>query len=361
MEPIEDKYLHRSEADWESVKAVLSRGQLSGTAQVVREYEEALAQTFQSSHAIAVSSGSAAIHAALRSVNVTPKSEVIVPAIAPLPTIFPISAVGAVPIAVDILPDTLDFDPEDLVRKITKRTCAAILVPLWGYPIDYHRTLSILANAGVPLIEDAAHAHGSRLGSRCVGTFGKIGCFSTHDRKLVSTGEGGFVLTSDPEIAEYIRSFVKLGNLKGDAWGVNYKLNALAAALGKVRLADLEKQIQTRTSNSRKIMQHIETSDDVAELGCPPNGIPNYYNLVLLLRRDGCASREKMHALAERGIRTDQIAFGYDVFYRRKAYADLRVSCPSAEDLVSRVIQIPVHPKITSEDINQIVTAIHAL
>lgn len=360
MKPIDDKYLHQSQADLEGLKDALSRGQLSGTAQVIHEYEDALAQAFHSSYAIAVSSGSAAIHAALRALNVTPNSEVIVPAIAPLPTVFPISAVGAVPIAVDVRVGTLDFDPDDLARKITKLTRAAIIVPLWGYPIDYTSTLSILNEAGVPLIEDAAHAHGSRLGTRCIGTIGRVGCFSTHDRKLVSTGEGGFVLTPDPAIAEHVRSFIKLGNLQGDVWGVNYKLNALAAALGKVRLTELERQIEVRTSNSRKILTNVDTGK-LVELVYPPNGRPNYYNLVLLLQSHGSASRDKMRALAERGIRTDQIAFGYDVFYRRKAYADLRTFCPNAEDLIDRVIQIPVHPKITAENINQIAEAICSL
>jgi perosamine synthetase len=139
-------------------------------------------------------------------------------------------------VPVDVRPDCLDFDPANLLTKITPRTRAVMVVPLRSYPIDLTETRAILTVAGVPLIEDAAHAHGAKIGGNAVGTLGAIGCFSTHDRKLLATFEGGFMLTDSPALAELGRAYSRLGNLSGKLAGVNFKFNALGAALGLARM-----------------------------------------------------------------------------------------------------------------------------
>ena len=362
MQAISDKYLHRSTSDLIKISEVLNHGQISGTADIIAEYEGALARAFDAPFAVAVSSGSTAIQAAMTILGAGPETEVLIPALAPLPSVFPITLNGARPVPVDVRPNSLDFDPEDLKRKITPKTRAAMVVPLWGYPIDLTETLSILSSAGIPLVEDAAHAHGARIGKQSVGTIGTIGCFSTHDRKLLSTGEGGFLLTKDADLAGRLQAYTRLGNLRGIEAGANYKLNALAAALGIARLSDLPELTARRQSNAQTVLEGLRTSNNIAELEYPLSGSPNYYNLTMLLRdRDGPEARGILDELNRAGITIDQIKYGYDVFYRRTVYSSLVAACPNAESMTNRLIQLPVHPGLTAEDLDRIVSIIHSV
>ena len=157
------------------------------------------------------------------------------PATAPLPTAFPILSAGATPVITDVAEGGLGLDPEDVARKITSRTVAAISLPLWGHPGQAAPAAKVLANAGIPVVEDAARP--TAPGSPCAGTLGVAGCFSTHDRKLLSTGEGGFILTDDD--SSPTRSTTTPASGTWPAWqhGVNYKLAAPLAAIGLSRLA----------------------------------------------------------------------------------------------------------------------------
>ncbi|NTJ66362.1 hypothetical protein G6M50_26490 [Agrobacterium rhizogenes] len=357
MQPIIDKFLSRSDNDLPKLSKLLSDGQLSGTAEVVAEYELALAQTFGVRRAVAVSSGSTAIQAALSAIDAKAGDEVLVPATAPLPSVFPITANGLIPIAVDVTEGSVGFDPEDLERKISSRTCAALAVPLWGYPQDLRRIRSILDATGIPLIEDAAHAHGARSNGKMVGTEGLLGCFSTHDRKLLATGEGGFILTDNEEIADRIQSYTRLGNLRGDETGVNYKINAMAAAVGIARIPLLEVLIRMRTENAQYILREIGSAGSISELDYPEGGKPNYYNLTFVLTSEGHATRQ-LEKISAQGIAIDQIKYGYNVFYRRNAYKDIAASCPNAESLMERLVQIPVHPGLDQADLARIVEII---
>jgi len=224
--PVPDRYAPPPRDETPAVDAVLAGGVLSGGAPVVSDYEAALAARFGAAHAIAVNSGSSALHAVLHVLGARPGTEVMIPATAPLPTAFPILTTGAELVIVDVAEGTLGLDPEDVARKLTARTVAALSLPLWGYPAAVTPAIQVLAEAGIPVVEDAAQAHGTRIGGRYAGTLGNAGCFSTHDRKLLSTGEGGFILTSDDTLAEKAENYTRLGHLTGSQHGVNYKLAA---------------------------------------------------------------------------------------------------------------------------------------
>jgi perosamine synthetase len=209
----------RGELD--EIADVLADGRLSGGALVLPTYEKALAGWFGVRRAVAVNSGNSALHATLVALGVRAGDEVLVPATAPIPTAMPILTCGAVPVIVDTEPGALAMDPVDVQTKLTPRTKAAVSLPLWGYPADDTNTATLLAAAGVPLIEDACQAHGTRVHGRYTGTLHRAGCFSTHDRKPLSTGEGGFVLTDDEELAQRIDCYTHLGHLTGAVPGVS--------------------------------------------------------------------------------------------------------------------------------------------
>lgn len=358
---INDKYLIKNvNQEVEAVKSVLEQVQLSGTGKIIDRYESKLANFFGSKKALVQSSGSAALHTALYCLGIKKGDEVLIPAIAPIPTVLPILTAKAIPVIVDIKKDGLCFDPQDLKRKITSKTKAAILVPLWGYPIDYSETLTVLNNCDIPLIEDAAQAHGTRIGKRFIGTFGKVGCFSTHDRKLLSTGEGGFILTNDELLYKKMKQFSQLGYMDGKTYGVNYKLSALQAGLGLFRLTQIQAQIRTRKRNVATIEKFLKGTK-ITVYPSIINGMPNYYSLVLLLPWEKEKNYNFIKALNDKGIPSDIIKYGFCPIYERPMFNELKTDCPNATWLIDRITTIPVHPGLSKNEVSFIAHMLQVL
>lgn len=322
----------------ESLAEALADHNQSGKSGIVARYEEELATHFGAEHAVAVNSGSAAIEAALVAVDARPGTKVLVSAAAPFPTLMPLLASGAEPVFIDCLPSSPAMDPDDAARSINDRVVAALEVPLWGYPLDHGPLQRALTEFGVPIIEDASHAHGARLpdGSH-VGTHGLAGCFSTHDVKMLSTGEGGFVLTSSAELAARIKSYSRLADLDGVHDGRNYKPSAFTAAVGRARLPQLDQYVSRRRTVAVEIMDALA---DLPLTELDVFGQPNGYNLVVVLP-DGVDWRSFHTALAAEGISTDPTRYRYRVGYGRPRTVRWAADCPNAEELVWRLVQLP--------------------
>jgi perosamine synthetase len=253
VEPVIDiKHVQIRHDELHAVRDTLVTADLSGNTEVVGRYEQELASWFDARFAVACSSSTAAIHLALLALGVGPGGEVIVPATAPVMTALPVLAVGAVPVFADVAhPATFALDLADVAAKLTPRTTAVIAVPMWGYPADGPELARACRGWGVPLVEDAAQAHGTSMFGRYVGTQDTIGTFSTHARKLICAGEGGFCITDDPALADRLRQLRNLGQPPGGGefgvgFGLNYKLSALATALGRVQLSRLTGRLTQR-------------------------------------------------------------------------------------------------------------------
>ncbi|QOC94615.1 DegT/DnrJ/EryC1/StrS family aminotransferase [Micromonospora craniellae] len=341
--PVDDRYSPPPCGELEEIRAVLDDGRLSGGAQVLPLYERALAARFGAARAIAVNSGTSALHAALVAFDVRPGTEVLVPATAPLPTAMPILTCDATPVLVDTLPNSLALDPTDLQRKLTPRTRAVITLPLWGYPNDERAITGLLADAGIPVIEDAAQAHGTRIANQHAGTLGQVGCFSTHDRKLLSTGEGGFVLTNDHDLADRIDHYTHLGHLRG-GHGVNYKLAGPLAAIGLRRLARLDAQLAQRRRNVERILTALPAAGLLRELPYGVQDKPNYYNLVLIATARQAEIADAFHRA---GLPPDSIRWRYQPLYHQPLFQPYATACPNAEHLATATIQLPVHPQLS--------------
>jgi dTDP-4-amino-4,6-dideoxygalactose transaminase len=231
-----------------------------------------------------------------------------------------------------------------VTRKLTSRTRAAIIVPLWGYPADPRTVEAVLAEAEIPLIEDAAQAHGTRVRNRYAGTLGAVGCFSTHDRKLLSTGEGGFVLTDDADLYERIAHYTRLGHLSGHTHGVNYKLAAPLAAVGLRRLPLLDDQLRVRHDHARRILDALPEGGALTELTYGSQASPNYYNLVLTTP---AANPMVIRQFADAGLPPDCLRYGYRPLYHQPIFRPYARLCPNAEALAAAAIQLPVHPGLT--------------
>jgi perosamine synthetase len=221
--------------------------------------------------------------------------------------------------------------------KLTRRTRAAITA-------DNHTTEALLAQAGVPVVEDACQAHGTRVQGHYAGTRATAGCFSTHDRKLLATGEGGFVLTNDEGLADRIDHYTHLGHLRGDTHGVNYKLAGPLAAIGLRRLRHLGDQLRHRRANADRLLDAVTPGGMLRELKYGPDDTPNYYNLVLVADRE---TRIVAADLAAAGLPPDSVRYGYRPLYHQPMFSAFTATCRNAERLATTTFQLPVHPAMS--------------
>jgi perosamine synthetase len=320
----------------DALQRALASANQSGKSPLVAEYEEALAAYFGSGHAISVNSGSAAIQTTLAALGAGPGRTVLVSAAAPLPSLLPIAATGATPRFVDCAADSPGMDPGAPSFRIDATTVAALEVPLWGYPVDYEPLRNALGET--PLVEDAAQAHGATVSGRFVGSFGEFGCFSTHQKKFLSTGEGGFILTDDPDLAERARRFARLGGLQGRLPGMNFKISAFTAAVGLARLERLDAVVNQRRAARAALLATLRPAGfaEVAHVG-EPNG----YGCVI---NCGSAGVDQEH-LFRAGIETDVHKYGYRVANTHPLFASASGEFPMARSLIANTVQLATEPE----------------
>ncbi len=226
-----------NEQDIEAVAAVLRTPHLSLGPKLL-EFENLLAQYVGTSNAVAVSSGTSALHLCIRALGISDGDEVIVPSFAFIAVANAVRYERANPVFVDIDPTTLNLDPERVEAAITHRTKAIIVVHTFGVPADMDRILEISKRRGLWVIEDACEAIGAEYRGRKVGSFGDVGTFAFYPNKQITTGEGGAVVSNNPEIASRVRSFRNQGVTVGGSWlahsdvGYNYRISEINCALG---------------------------------------------------------------------------------------------------------------------------------
>lgn len=349
--------------DLDSISEALFNGmELSGSSLVVEQYEEALAKFFNVNEVIALSSGTAAIHSALFSFGVGKGDEVLIPCTGAVMSAMPILFLGAKPVFVDVLSESFKLDLNDLEHKITKKTKCIMTVPMWGCP-SYDIELEKIAKSyNLPIVEDAAQAIGSIHGDRYEGTFGACGCFSTHELKLISTGEGGFVATNDSCLAREIREFSRIGlvslfsetnsTLKrefGIKRGLNYKLSALNAALGLSQLKKLTRRLETRRSHAKMWIEAFQEDELLYPFSYSDEYNPNHYGCVFLLSKEvKCDNKKLVEFLDSQGLSTDIFRYNYKLLPEYKVFSEFsrlrsRNNLKNGHDLCSRIIVFPTH------------------
>lgn len=353
---INDKYLiNQIDKDLIVLKSALEDLKLSGTSEFIGQYEKKLAEYFGTKFALAVSSGTAALHISLYIAGVRPGDEVIIPAISTLPTAMPLITAGAIPVIVDIEKNGIGLDLNDMKKKLTKKTKAVIQLPLWGYPIDNSELKSFCDENGLILIEDAAQAHGSKFKGKYTGTFGDLGCFSTHDRKILSTGEGGYILTDNEELFKKAQQFSQLGFMNGKDYGVNYKMSALQAALGISRMGQISEQVARRNESAKKIIKGISQTK-LGFLNVPNDAVANYYSLVLMLPWDREKNRKFINDITDSGIPSDITSYKYCPIYERELFKQYSTDCPNVTNFIDRMTTVPIRPDFSDEEIEFIVS-----
>lgn len=342
MKPISDTYRHGYGRDADCLVAALDES-ISGTSRLVTAYEAATAREFGAGHAIAVSSGSAAVIAALAGLDLPRGGEVIVSPLAPLCTVYPIMSLGLVPVFCDTNPADFGLYLADLARVLSPRTVAVLDVPMWGYPIPSDRVRQVCDRHGVPLVLDLAHGHRIRLHGADLWTHGRIATFSTHEGKILSTGEGGMVLTDDARLAAAIRAYTRFGNLDGATFGINLKLSGLQAALGERRMIAFGRDLDERRRKAELFFGRLD-SPVVRPWPVCDGGMPNYY--AILVDVLGPAPRRIIEAISAAGVPSDKVKYPCQVLYQFEILTQYARPCSNAEALIERLSTVPVHPDL---------------
>lgn len=252
-------------------ECVLS-GWVSSTGKFVRQFEEAMAAYCDTRHAVATCNGTAALHLALAALDIGPGDEVIVPSLTFIAPANAVTYVGATPVFVDSDRATWTIDPAAIEAAITPRTKAIIPVHLYGHPADMDRVQSIADRHGLSVVEDAAEAHGATYKGKRVGGIGDVGIFSFFGNKIITTGEGGMLVTNDDDIAQKARLLGSHGmSPERRYWhtvlGFNYRMTNLQAAVGVGQMAKIDALVAARRKTAAL---YTEALSDIPGIVLPP-------------------------------------------------------------------------------------------
>jgi perosamine synthetase len=340
------------EEELAEVAAVLESGRLTMGPKVA-ELEEEVARACGVPYAVAVSSGTAALHLPLLALGIGGGDEVLVPAYTFPATANVVALCGARPVLVDVDPATMNLDVERTAAAVTPRTRAVLAVHLFGRPLEWD-ALAAAVPAGVALVEDAAGALGARSAGRPCGSLGVAGCLSFHPRKIVTTGEGGAVTTRDGGLAERVRSLRHHGiEPRGDfdiaRPGLNYRLSDVLCALGIPQLRRLEELLAAR---SRLAAEYAERLGAIGiETPSAAEGDVHGWQayVVQLERRD-----EALAALRADGI---EAQIGTYALHLLSAYRD-QGEFPGARRAFERALALPFHSRLGDDDLDRVAAAL---
>ncbi|WP_393015308.1 DegT/DnrJ/EryC1/StrS family aminotransferase [Limnothrix redekei] len=345
-----------------AVLEVLASGKyIGGTA--IESFEQDFARYVGTEFCVACNSGTDALYLALRALGVGPGDEVIVPPFTFIATTETVSAVGAVPVFVDVDAETFNLDLDAVERAIGPRTKAIIPVHLFGQPVNMDRLMTIARASNLWVIEDCAQATGAKWGDRRVGSIGHVGCFSFYPTKnLGACGDGGAMTVNDPQLAADLRMLREHGQRQRyyhEVIGVNSRLDAIQAVILQIKLRSLDRWNQQRTAIAQRYQQGLA--------GLPGLRLPqaiaggtsvwNQYTIQVGEGSAGPELRDRLRqALQDRGVGT---AVYYPLpLHLQAVYANLGYqpgSLPVSEQLGHCVLSLPMFPELTPEQQDRVI------
>ncbi len=330
-----------------AVKRVMQKKRLtfmSGTE--IEEFEAAFAKFMESNYAIAVSSGTAALHVALAAAGIGAGDEVLVPPYTFVATATAVLHQNSIPVFVDIDPISFCMDPSDLSKKLTDRTKAIIPVHLFGHPANLDPILEFAQENNLAVIEDACQSHGAKYKGKKVGTIGKAGCFSLFESKNMMTGEGGMIITNDEELAEQCRLIRHHGEPEWYTYkqlGYNYRMTTIQAAIGIEQLKKLEKMNEGRIRNSLYLNSLLEEVPGLTLPQVPEYGTHVFHAYAIRIDPSivGMTGKELTEHLNQDFQITQLIypagLYTSTLFQEQKGYGELRCpfTCPFLEKAIN--------------------------
>ncbi len=349
-------------------------------------FEKEIAQYFGVKHAVAVNTGTSSLHATVSALGIGPGDEVIVSPIGFVTATTCVMYQNAVPVFADVEPDTGMIDPDDVKKKLSERTKAIIVIHLAGHPANLDPLKEIAEDRNLVLIEDAAQAIGAEYKGRKVGTIGDVGCFSLHQSKVITTGEGGFILTNDDELAEKIFSVTNFGRPIDEPhrhiylrMGYNYRMGEMEAAIGRVQLRKIDDLITKRRAHAEYLSESLSDLDgNGIELTREPEWGKSVWWLytvklgdelkvdrkkfVVTLMFEGIGSGffdvpDNLHKFYLEKRVYGETSCPFNCHYY-KGEVDYGTMCPVAEEVVESYVAISgCYPDLSKQDLDDIVTA----
>ena len=361
--------IYWDKSDIESVSKVIESGMNWADGPIIGDFEEKITSYMGIKYAIAFNNGTSALHAILLAHDIHPEDEIIVPSFTFISTANACLFVGAKPVFAEIEKRYMGLEPEDVKNKITKKTKAIIPVHFGGCPCCIKELKEIAENNNLLLIEDNAESMGATVDGKKVGTFGDSGILSFCQNKIISTGEGGAVITNSKDIANKLKLIRSHGRLAtGDYFssshsfdyvslGYNFRIPTMNAALGISQITKIDKIIDLRRENAHIYTEYLKKYSEIKTLSYPMGILPVYQMYSILIN---ASQRDALRThLSEQGI-ASKIYFDpvhLSKFYREK-YHYKRGDLPHTEDISDSILSLPMYPSLQKEDIIRICNSI---
>jgi perosamine synthetase len=340
--PIAEPLLDGREKEY--VLDCIEKNWISSKGDYVKKFEEGFGRYCGVKYGVATTSGTTALHLSLEALGIKRGDEVIMPSFTMAATVFAVLYTGAKPLFVDSELQTWNIDVDKIEKKITENTKAIMVVHTYGHPAEMDAINDIAADHDLYVIEDAAEAHGAEYKGRKTGSLGDVACFSFYANKIITTGEGGMIVTNNKEIAEKARmlgdmAFIKERRFLHPRLGFNYRLTNLQAAVGFAQLENIDQLIEIRRKNAKLYNSLLK---DIKGLTLPPelNHVKNVYWMysILIDPEFGKSIDNLVDKLAKKGIETRTF---FIPMHMQPMFTRVKRRYPVAEELSEKGINLP--------------------
>jgi perosamine synthetase len=337
------------------------------------EFEQRFAAVCGAKHAVGVSSWTTGAFLVLHAWGIGPGDEVIVPSLTFIASVNVIRHVGATPVFADVDPGTYNIDPEDAARKITSRTRIIMPVDQLGLPCDIEAFNALARRHGLRVLDDAACAFGSRNDGRPVGSLADVTVFSLHARKVITTGEGGMIVTDDAALAERLRRLRHQGMSLSDfarhdaaptvfesypEIGYNFRITDIQAAIGLAQLDRLDEILERRRRVAERYEAAFANHPVIQAPHVPPQMSPNWQSYQIMVRPGAAVDRNAvMDSLHANGIPTRR---GVMASHLEPPYRSMGAVLPNTEMLAAQTLQLPMHPALDFAQQDRVLAALEA-
>ena len=349
------------EEEVQAVLEVMRKGPLTnalGAGPKVLEFERNFAKFAGVKHAVAVNTGTAALHSAIAAVGVKQGDEVVLPSFTFVATAEAVVLAGGKPVFTDIDPQTYNLSPDAVKKSITEKTKAIVPVDLYGYSADMKPIREIAAKHNLAVVEDAAQAHGTTYAGKPAGAFADAACWSLYASKNITTGEGGVVTTDNDEIADTLRLIRNHGEKAKYAslmLGNNYRMSEIQAAIGVVQLGKLPSFVAKRRQNAQQLTKILEKTSRL-QLPTESKSQQHSWYLYTVKLKDGTETERNkiVQELKQKEIGAEVYYINpvHQMPYYRENFGSRNL--PETERAAKQVFSLPVHPGVTSEQIDYI-------
>lgn len=343
------------------VSDCIKTGWISSAGSYLKEFEGQFAKRFGVKHAITTTNGTASLHLALAALNIAKGDEVILPSHTMMASAAAVVYTGATPVLVDVERDTWNMDVAQVEGKITKKTKAIMPVHIYGQSVDMDPLLKLAQKHNLYIVEDAAESTGGEYKGRLTGTIGDFGCFSFYANKIITTGEGGIVLTNNDQLANHARLLKDMAHSPKQRFlheeiGFNYRMTNMQAALGLAQLEELDKYLETKTWMAGLYNKLLSELDGITLPVEKPWAKNVYWMYGILLEDSLGLTRDRfMQELRERGIDTrtffvpmnQQPALRKLGLYKRESY-------PVSDEIGKKGLYLPSGLAITKQQIEMV-------